>query len=183
MRSSRGAVFLDRDGVINACPQNRFITCWRDFRFLPGSLKALRLLHLRRRRVVVVSNQSAIGRGLLTREKLQEITQRMLESIRRKGGKVHAVYYCIHHPQAGCPCRKPRPGMLKSAARKLSINLSRSYVVGDHAMDIQMGQEAGCRTILVLSGRLTRGSAGRLKLTPDRIAKDLSEAVEWILDQ
>ena len=183
MRRARGAVFLDRDGVINARPRNRFITRWEEFRFLPGALKALRLLRHHGRKVVIVSNQSAIGRGLLPRKKLREITRRMLESIRKKGGRVHAVYYCTHHPEARCPCRKPRAGMVKEAARRLSIHLTGSFVVGDDAVDVRMGQAAGCRTILVLSGKQTRAKARRLNLAPDRIAKDLSEAVEWILDQ
>ncbi|MBI3616121.1 MAG: HAD family hydrolase [Candidatus Omnitrophica bacterium] len=183
MRTKRGAVFLDRDGVINVCPTRRYITRWKEFRFLPGVLKGLRILALHGRTVIVVSNQAGVGRGYFRRSELELITRRMLERIRRTGGKIRAVYYCTHRFDAGCPCRKPKIQLLKKAAGKFSIDLTRSFVVGDHETDILMGRSAGCRTIHVLSGRQSRKDVRQWAVHPDRIAKDLAEAIRWILKQ
>ena len=178
-----GAIFLDRDGVINACPKARYVTHWRQFRFLPGALEALRVLRSRRKLVVIVSNQSGVGRGVFSRKRLQAITRAMLETVRRAGGNVQAVYYCLHPPENRCGCRKPGTGMLKKAARRFSIDLSRSFVVGDSETDIRMGRSGGCRTVLVLSGRHSRTTARRLSVAPDQTAKGLLQAVSWILRQ
>ena len=179
----RIAIFIDRDGVINYSPPHRFVTRWEQFRFLPRSLRALRMLKIHRQLVIVVSNQSAVGRRLMTRRRLQEITKRMKGIVRDAGGKIDAVNYCLHRPPAGCPCRKPRLGLLKRAARRFRIDLQRSFVVGDDKKDIEMGHAAGCRTVLVLSGKQTRSSARRMVVPADRVAKDLLEAVQWILRQ
>ena len=178
-----GAVFLDRDGVVNACPTHRYITSWKEFRFLPGVLKALRTLALHGERVLIVSNQSGVGRGLLQDSQLRLITRRMAAAIRRAGGKVQSVLYCVHRAEEGCGCRKPRIGMLLRAARRCTIDLKKSFVVGDQETDILMGRSAGCRTILVLSGKHTRRSAKELTVLPDRISGNLEEAVHWILKQ
>jgi histidinol-phosphate phosphatase family protein len=179
----RSAIFLDRDGVVNASPATRFVTSWRRFRFLPDVLDAFRTLNDHGRIVIIVSNQSGVGRGVLSTAHLKDITQRMLQSIRRAGGQVHAVYYCPHHPQEGCVCRKPHTGMLRQAARRFSIDLKRSFVIGDSETDILMGHSAGCMTVLVLSGKVSKEQARRLSIVPDRTVKGLSEAVQWILRQ
>ncbi len=180
---SHGAIFLDRDGVINACPQERYITDWKQFRFLPGALEALRLLKERGKKVIVLSNQSGVGRGIFPRQRLTSITREMLRSIRKAGGRIQAVYYCTHRPENGCPCRKPRSGMLRKAARRFAVDLKRSFLVGDSEVDIRMGRSGGCRTVLVLSGRHSRSTARRLSVSPDRIAQGLPQAVRWILRQ
>lgn len=177
----RGAVFLDRDGVVNACPSGRYITVWEEFRFLPGVLKALKELAARGERVFIVSNQSGVSRGELKRSQLTEITRRMLLAVRRSGGRIRSVQYCIHRSQDGCGCRKPRIGMLKKAARRYGVDLKKSFVVGDQETDIGMGRTAGCRTVLVLSGKQGRGGAKAMAVRPDRIARNLPEAVRWIL--
>lgn len=180
-RKRTGALFLDRDGVINATPQKRYITRWREFHFLPGSLGALRLLNEEGRKVVVLSNQAGVGRGVLSRSRLNLITRRMLAAIRKAGGRVAAVYYCTHPPENGCRCRKPRTGLLRRACRRFRIDPRRSFVVGDNATDVAMGHAAGCRTVLVLSGMSTRGEARRMPVKPDQVARNLAQAVQWIL--
>ena len=107
----------------------------------------------------------------------------MVQAIRRGGGKIRSVYYCIHRSEDGCTCRKPRIGMLKRASRRFSIDLKKSFVVGDQETDILMGRAAGCRTILVLSGKYARRSVKNLAIRPDRTTKDLDGAVRWILKQ
>lgn len=177
----KGAIFLDRDGVINRPPVKRYVTRWDEFRFLPGTLRALRRLEGDGRKVVILSNQAGVGRGLMPRSQLELITRRMLAAIRRAGGGVDAVYYCPHAPDAGCGCRKPKTGLLRRACRQHRIDPKRSFVVGDSAKDVAMGRAAGCRTVLVLSGVSTRRDARAMESRPDRVARDLPEAIRWIL--
>ncbi len=178
-----GAVFLDRDGVINVHPGDGFVTNIEQFKFLPGVLKALKKLHEYRQIVIVVSNQSAVGRGLMSMARLRAITRQMVRKVRMSGGCLHAVYYCPHHPKAGCFCRKPLIGLLKKASRRFSIDLKKSFVVGDDVRDIRMGHSAGCQTILVLTGKQTRKAARQFQQAPHRIVKNLSRATKWILEQ
>ncbi len=117
----------------------------------------------------------------MSQARLKSITEKMLKVIRRRGGRIDAVYYCTHSPKNRCPCRKPGTALLQKAARRFSIDLRQSYVVGDDAIDIRMGRSSGCQTILVLSGRHSRASSKPLGIRPDRVAQDLAQAVEWIL--
>lgn len=146
------AIFLDRDGVI--C-ENRsdYVKSWREFKFLPGakqSLAALRYLGLP---IIVVTNQSAIGRGVVPANVVDHIHRRMVAEIQAYGGQISKVYCCPHHPEAGCVCRKPQPGMLQQAAQELGVELNGSYMIGDAMSDLRAGQQAGCHPILVLTGR------------------------------
>ena len=131
----KAAVFLDRDGVINR-DRSDYVKTWEEFEFLPGVLEAFRLLAPSPHRVVVVSNQSAIGRGLVSRETVEEIHARMTEAVRRGGGRIDAVFYCPHRPDEDCLCRKPRPGLLLQAARELDIDLPASWLIGDDRRDL-----------------------------------------------
>ncbi len=175
-----GAIFLDRDGVINTPPETRYVDNWGQFQFLPDVLKTLHLLKKQGNRVIIVSNQAGVGRGIMTKRELTEITRKMLAAIREKEGRVDAVYYCTHHPDNDCRCRKPHTGLLKKAARRFPIDLKKSFFIGDSETDILTGRSAGCRTILVLTGRHTRKTAKHLVTQPDRISKNLSQAVRWI---
>ena len=168
--------------MINVSPKRRgYITRWPAFRFLPGTLSALKRLRAAGRRIIVVSNQAGVGRGLFSPTDLKEITRNMLGKVRDAGGRIDAVYYCTHTPERRCLCRKPRTGLLRKAARRFSLDLRESIVVGDNATDIEMGQSAGCRTVLVLTGVTTRSAAKKLSRPPDFIARDLAAAARWIL--
>jgi len=146
-------IFLDRDGVINRNPPNKgYVRKWAEFTFIPNSRKAIRELTESGYRIVVVTNQSGIGRGLYSEEDLADIHARMVAEINKTGGKIDAVYYCPHHPDAGCECRKPKPGMLIRAAREHNIELSNAYLIGDWTTDIEAGQRVGATTFLVLTG-------------------------------
>ena len=179
----RGVIFLDRDGVINLPPTGRYISGWDQFRFLPDVLKTLHRLKKRGERVIVISNQSGVGRGQMTKPELTRITRKMLAEIRKNGGHLEAVYYCTHHPDKGCRCRKPHPGLLKKAAARFPIDLKKSFFIGDSETDILAGRSAGCRTILVLTGRHTKATAKQLVTQPDRISPNLTQAIRWIDQQ
>lgn len=178
-------VFLDRDGVVNRDPagwtHHGYVTTWDDFQFLPGVLLALRLLKEHDYRVVLISNQAGVGKGCLPRGTLDDITSRMRDVIRQHGGDVEAVYYCTHHPEDGCACRKPRPGLFEIAARDLGIDPSGKFFVGDTLRDVEAGQRAGCRVIFV--GPRTEGAQPLAEATssPERVEDTLFSAVRWIL--
>lgn len=146
------AVFLDRDGVIS---RNRaeHVCRWAEFEFLPGALEGLALLSGAARWVIVVTNQAIVGRGLATRATVDGIHRRMGRAARARGGRIDRVMVCPHRPEDGCACRKPAPGLLLEAAASLGIGLDRALLIGDHAHDLEAARRAGCRSILVLSGR------------------------------
>ncbi len=184
MPKSNGAIFLDRDGVINHPPseERRYIRNWKEFRFIPGTLRALKKLHQAKKQVIVVSNQAGVGKKIMTQQQLNDLTLQMRKAVEKTGGKLHAVYYCTHPPSAGCRCRKPYTGMLKKARRKFGIDLARSIVVGDSPTDILMGQLAGCATVMVLSGKTNRRVASHMAHPAHYLAKNLDQAVQWILE-
>ena len=148
----RPAVFLDRDGVII---KNRddYVRSWRDVAFIPGALEALRHLGSSPYAVVVVTNQSPVGRGLLSMAEAEAINERVIARIEDVGGRVDASYLCPHRPDELCACRKPAPGMLLRAATELTLDLPRSYLIGDALSDMAAADAAGARGVLVLTGR------------------------------
>jgi|SRR5579884_390757 len=185
-RPVRSTVILDRDGVINV-NRHDYVKRWEDFEFLPRALEGLALLTDYGCDLMIATNQSVVGRGLVTSAALDALHSRMLAAIARHGGRVRAVLYCPHRPEEGCACRKPRPGLLFQARNELGVELADAIVVGDHPTDIEAGRRAGCRSILVLSGRteevpadllLGADSAGCSAVVPDLLA-----AAEWIVAQ
>lgn len=176
------AVFLDRDGVII---ENRsdYVKSWEEVRFLPGALEALRRLNRTEYALVLVTNQSAVGRGIISLGRAMEINRRVIAEIEAQGGRIDASYVCPHRPDEGCNCRKPAPGMLLRAAKELELDLAHSYAIGDAVSDIEAAQAIGARGILVLTGRgkeqvallKTKGKANCL------VVADLSAAVDCIL--
>ena len=146
------AIFLDRDGVI--C-ENRtdHVKSWAEFRFLPQVKDSLATLSRLGLPIVVVTNQAAINRGLVTVDRVEEIHRRMITELSASGARIDRVFYCPHRPDEKCHCRKPEPGMLLQAARELDIELAGSYLVGDAAADLLAGDRVGCQTFLVLTGR------------------------------
>jgi D-glycero-D-manno-heptose 1,7-bisphosphate phosphatase len=178
------AVFVDRDGVLNR-NREQHVRTQREFRFLPGALEALAALRANDLAVVVVTNQSAVGRGHMTRTRLEGIHRWMLDRVAACGGRLDAVYVCIHAPWEGCMCRKPRPGLLYQAAIDLGIDLDASFLIGDAVSDVEAAVAAGCQPILVQTGR---GIAARRELIRQparhhRVARDLAHAVSLILSE
>jgi histidinol-phosphate phosphatase family protein len=177
------AVFLDRDGVINADSPD-YIKRWEEFRFLPGSLDAIRRLTENRYTVIVITNQSAVGREMISLDTLNDIHGRMCRKIAETGGRITDIFFCPHHPDEGCACRKPKPGMILKAAEKHAIDLTRAWMIGDSAKDVECGLRAGCRgTILLKTGKWEQAQQ---ELEAKGIAKnstaaELSEAVGFII--
>lgn len=178
----RKVVFLDRDGVINR-DSSGYIRQWREFEFLPGSLQALRLLNSEGYSIVVVTNQSAVARKMITAEDLEDMHRRMQQKIVGAGGKILDIFYCPHMPDAGCNCRKPRAGMLERACRKYGIDLSSAVMVGDSAKDVLCAKRAAVgSTVLVLTGngKHAERELSALDALPDHVAPDLLAAARWI---
>jgi D-glycero-D-manno-heptose 1,7-bisphosphate phosphatase len=175
------AIFLDRDGVIN---RNRddYVRSWDQFEFLPGALAALRDLAALSRPIVVVTNQSAIGRGLVDEGTVQEIHRRMRDMVTEAGGRIDLVLYCPHRPDQGCECRKPRPELLHRAAREMDLDLEHSVFVGDSEGDVLAAVAAGCEPILLMTG-LGRRHLPRIRerhASQLTTADDLAEAAKII---
>lgn len=181
------AIFLDRDGVINKDPggwtKYNYVTELKDFHFLPGSLKALRLLRENGIRVIVVSNQAGVGKGYFTKERLAEVNQLMTDEVRASGGSIEEAFYCIHKDEDNCDCRKPKTGMFERAVEKYSIRPRDTFIIGDSYVDIAAGKLMGLATVFVLSGKATPEDLRARGLKPDYVFKDLLEAVKWILEK
>jgi D-glycero-D-manno-heptose 1,7-bisphosphate phosphatase len=180
----RGAVFLDRDGVIN---RNRpdYVRHWNQFEFLPGALEAIRDLARENLSVLVVSNQSAVGQGLMSPLDLDEINTHMLEMVTAAGGRIDGAYYCPHTADEGCTCRKPAPGLLLRAMQHFGVDPGRSCLIGDSVTDMLAAQEVGIPSILVLTGHGQRTLVDPcLRSCPITfIAVDLRESVHWLLHE
>jgi D,D-heptose 1,7-bisphosphate phosphatase len=140
-------IFLDREGTL--IHDAGYLKDPHQVRLLPGVGEALAALQRQGFSLVLVSNQSGLARGLITEEQARQVHLRMLTSLAPYGVRLDGAYYCRHHPEAGCRCRKPRPGMLIRAARELGLDLSRAFMIGDKSTDVEAGRQAGCRTILL----------------------------------
>ena len=147
-----------------------------DFELFPGVALAIKKLNEIGFKVVVITNQSGIGRGYFTEETLDLIHGKMAEDLKRQGARIDGVYYCPHHPDDDCSCRKPKTGLFVKAQQELDIDFTRSYMIGDMSLDVRAGKAAGCRTILVTNGIQPQD----LTVNPDHIAASFGEAVEWI---
>ena len=179
--TQRRAIFLDRDGVINANRPDH-VKSWDEFVFLSRALDALRQIATSDFVVLVTTNQAAIARGQTNDAAVRDIHARMTAAVEHSGGRIDAVYYCPHLPEENCDCRKPRTGLYRRGAREWEIDLARSYVIGDAMADIVAGREIGAVPILVLTGR---GNEQDIVLKENNhsgyhVADDLMSAVEWI---
>lgn len=180
-------VFLDRDGVINEFPGNGlYVTKVKNFHFLPGTLKALKLLTDHGYHIFVISNQAGVGKGVFSKHKLDQITAHMLKGVMAAGAKIDDVFYCTCKSTDACHCRKPRIGNIIKALRSIDKDINaatHAYFVGDTEGDIKTGKNAGCKTIFTLSGREDREYMNRWDVSPDYIVEDLYAAVQLILEE
>ncbi len=175
-------IFLDRDGVINRNrPQGDYIKSWEEFEFLPGALDAIARLTQAGFRIVVITNQACIGKGLVSWAKVEEIHARMVQEIARAGGRIEAVLYCPHLADAGCDCRKPAAGLLRRAQEEYGVNLKQAILVGDCVKDVQTATVVGMPSIMVLSGLGRIDDIKRTSLSC-RFAIDLDHAAQIILN-
>ena len=179
------AVFLDRDGTI--VEDVGYISSPQQLNFIPGSIEAIKKLNAAGYKVIVITNQAGVARGIVTEDMLQTIDKVMHRQILNGGAHLDGLYYCPHHPEHGvypykqaCECRKPHTGLIKKAIKDHDLDLSLSFMIGDKASDIEAGKKAGVKTAFVLTGYGTT-EKDELKNKPDHIAKNLSEAVKWVL--
>jgi D-glycero-D-manno-heptose 1,7-bisphosphate phosphatase len=176
--SDSKAIFLDRDGVINyKAPEGEYIATWHEVRFIPGAMEAVAQLNRGGYRVFIVTNQRGIAVQKVRLENLTEIHRRIKEEFALAGAIISEIYYCAHDVSEMCICRKPQPGMLRRAAGEHGIDLQASWMIGDSTKDVQAGEKAGCRTILL--GATTGG--GAKSSNPTLLAEDLTSAVAKIL--
>ncbi len=185
------AVFLDRDGTVNE--EVGYLRDLEQLRLLPGAGLAIRRLNEAGIKVILITNQSGIARGYFPESFVEETHALLRDMLRRDGAQLDGVYYCPHHPRAGnshytveCECRKPGTGMIVRAAREMMIDVRKSFVVGDKWSDVELGQRAGARSILVTTGHVP-GDPENIRPErvndPDFTAQSLADAVEWILKQ
>lgn len=176
------AVFLDRDGVINE-DRDDYVKSLQELRVFPFVPDSVRKLNDAGFEVIVISNQQCVAKGLLSLEGLLVIQDEISRQVTEAGGRIAGFYYCTHMASDGCSCRKPEPGLILQAAREHGIELTDSFMVGDTGKDIVAGSAAGCRTVAVLTGTLTRANIHESPRTPDFVAEDLADAVQWIIEQ
>ncbi|MFO7980235.1 MAG: HAD family hydrolase [Candidatus Aminicenantes bacterium] len=183
------AVFLDRDGNINK--DVGYPNSYKQINIYPYSYEAVRKINKAGFLAIVITNQSGVGRGLIKEEALKEIHQKMKKSFLKNKARLDGMYYCPHYIdssipkyQKDCRCRKPHPGLALKAAREFNINLSDSYMIGDKVEDILFGKNIKAKSILVLTGfgKDSRVQLDKMNIEPAYVAKNLLDAVNWILE-
>jgi len=179
------AVFLDRDGTINEDEPGRYILAFDDFILIDGVPEVIARLCKAGFEVLVITNQSAVGRGWLDVNVLQRMNEHLVERVKAAGGTISHIYFCPHRPEDECACRKPETGMIDRAlSEHPEIVLGESFLVGDSCADMELARKMGLRSILVLTGY---GSSHQSQLSesnivPETVAADLPRAVDYILD-
>jgi len=175
-------VFLDRDGTINQ--DCGYLASPEEFQFFPDVLENLARLNHLGARVIVVTNQSGVARGFLSESDLVAIHRKLEKSLRDHGGWLDGVFYCPHHPDAGCRCRKPNPGLVEQAQRLLDVDISKSYLVGDKQCDMELALKVGSVGVLVMTGPMSgkvREQVQGGELSVGYMAHTFQESVDWII--
>jgi histidinol-phosphate phosphatase family protein len=169
------AVFLDRDGTVNK--EVHYLTDPERLELLPKVAEAIAMLNKADFKVIIVTNQSAIARKLLNAKRLEEIHERLSRLLEDSGARIDKVYYCSHHPDDNCDCRKPKVGMLIRASTDFCLDLRKCFMVGDRKLDIETGKRAGCTSILIPGPDTEPG----VDIYADYVANDLCEAADFII--
>lgn len=188
LKNRQRAIFLDRDGTINV--SKGFISNADDLELIPGTIEAVKAINKSGALAIVITNQPVIARGECSFEELHNIHNKLKTLLGEKGAFVDDIFYCPHHPDKGfegevpelkfdCECRKPKTGMIDEAVKKYNIDLSKSYMVGDSTMDLELARNAGVKSVLVDTG--FAGNDGKYDRSCDIEAKDLLDAVEKII--
>jgi D-glycero-D-manno-heptose 1,7-bisphosphate phosphatase len=167
-------VILDRDGTLVI--DRGYMDDPAQLEFEPGAASALRWWHEHGYRMVVITNQSGIGRGYFSAERAEEMNARLHAMVEALGCRLERTYYCPHRPDAGCNCRKPAPGLLIQAASELGFDPRRTVVIGDKPSDIELGQGAGAKTILITAD----SSAPTMRVPPDLVTSNLLDAARVV---
>jgi len=178
---SHMAVFLDRDGTINA--EVDYLKSVKDLRLIKNTAKAIQILNQNQIKVIIVTNQSGISRGLFSIDDLENVHNELKKRLRRNRAYIDAIYYCPHHPDEECSCRKPKNEMFKLAAKDFDLKLNKCYIIGDKLTDIKAAHNISATGILVRTGygKLEQNKLGEAGVMPEHIAENLYEAVKWII--
>ncbi len=173
------AIFLDRDGTI--LNERGYLDNPHKLNFYRSAFKGLQQFLSQNYKLVIITNQSGIGRGYFTEKTLSSIHKKFRQELAKKGIFISGIYYCPHLPTDQCACRKPKVALARQAARELNLDLKNSFMIGDQARDVELGKNMGGKGILVLTGggRVTKKN---LKIRPDKITPNLFTASQWILD-
>ncbi len=174
---SKPAIFLDRDGTINA--DIEYLHEPEKFQLLPNALAGLKKMQNMGYRLILITTQAGIGLGYFTKEDFYRVNRTMFQQLAAQRVMIDKIYFCPHNITEDCACRKPKTALIEQAKKDLNIDLEHSFMIGDRTVDIQTGIHAGLRTILVATGK--SGQDGEYKVTPDYTAKDLLDAANWIL--
>lgn len=178
-------VFLDRDGVINRDSLS-YIKNLAEFIFIPGSLSAICKLSRYGYSVYVITNQSGIARNLIDLHELDKIHHYLIKSVHKAGGHLGGVYFCPHHPDHGCNCRKPQPGLIYKAAMDNCIDISSSIMIGDKYTDIECAKRAGCKGAYLVKSDIDKRretSAKKWPLGFCRHTGNLFQAIDIIIEE
>ena len=179
---NRITVFLDRDGTLNH--DSGYIASPAELILFPGVVDAIVRLNQGGSRVVLITNQSGIARGLMTEDDLRLVHKKLERELATKGGWLDGIFFCSHHPDDACQCRKPNPGLIHQAVKELDLKLSHSYYVGDKMIDMQLANAVGAKAVLVTTSNYSQ-EAVRAKekheIRVDFVAENFSDAVNWIL--
>lgn len=175
------AVFVDRDGTLNH--DSGYITSPGQLVLFPGVPEAIARLNQLGAMVIMVTNQSAIGRGMMTMEDLENIHARLAALIRPYGASIDGIFSCPHHPRDGCGCRKPNTGLIKQAVDRFSLDLSQCYLVGDKRSDLEVAQKVAVPGVLVMTSPYSAGAVqardeGQVAI--EYVAETFAQAVVWI---
>jgi len=187
----RPAVFFDRDGTVNE--QMGYINHISRFQLLPGVSEAIRLLNENNFLAIIVTNQSGVARGYFPIELIHELHSFMMDSLRKNGANIDAIFFCPHYPRGKvpeysreCDCRKPGTGLIDQAREAFDIDMSRSYLVGDHSTDLELAHRCNLDGIMVKTG-YGLGEVlyilPQMAIKPCYIADDLLDAVKWIMER
>lgn len=182
MSVNHAAVFVDRDGTLN--PDSHYLASPDAFELFANVPDAVRQLNLAGLKVMLVTNQSGIARGYISPQNLEAIHQKLHNGLAEAKAWLDDVFVCPHHPDDGCRCRKPNPGMIERAVMRHGVDLSKSYVVGDQCRDIELAHRAGVKGILVMTGPDSRESLAlchKKHLPIAFVAPCFADAVSWIL--
>ena len=163
-----------------------YIKSGSEFEFLPGSVSAIKHLTLNGFATIIITNQSAINREMMSRQDLETIHTMMKSGVESEGGKIKDIFFCPHTPDEDCDCRKPEPGLIFQAQMRYGIDLSKAVMVGDSVKDIECARNAGCgQAVLVQTGNGIQSEKilTEKKIFPDHVAEDLYEAAMWIVNR
>lgn len=181
MNRGKKVVFIDRDGVINQYPgQQRYVCHERDFKLIPGSIKGMKKLYEKDFTLIVISNQAGVAKGLYTQLDLDKMNKKLLRELRKNGIQLAGIYYCTHHPDDNCECRKPKTGLLTQALKEVNIKPTISFFIGDSFKDMQAALSFGAKPVLVLSGRERISNRPNWEFQPDYIFDNLLLAAHYL---